>query len=52
LPEAQCQAVTLHHFEGWTLEQVGEHLGRRASAVAGLIKRALQTLRQHIQEEA
>jgi RNA polymerase sigma-70 factor, ECF subfamily len=52
LPEAQCQAVTLHHFEGWTLGQVGEHLGRSPAAVAGLIKRALQTLRQHIQEEA
>jgi RNA polymerase sigma-70 factor, ECF subfamily len=47
LPEAQCRAVTLHHFEGWTLEQVGEHLGRSPVAVAGLIKRALQTLRQH-----
>ena len=22
LPEAQCQAVTLHHFEGWTLQEV------------------------------
>jgi RNA polymerase sigma-70 factor, ECF subfamily len=51
LPEAQCRAVTLHHFEGWTLEQVGEHLGRSPVAVAGLIKRALQTLRQHFQTE-
>ena len=51
LPEAQCRAVTLHHFEGWTLEQIGEHLGRTPTAVAGLIKRALQTLRQHFQEE-
>jgi RNA polymerase sigma-70 factor (ECF subfamily) len=51
LPEAQCRAVTLHHFEGWTLEQVGEHLGRSPVAVAGLIKRALRTLRQHVQAE-
>jgi RNA polymerase sigma-70 factor, ECF subfamily len=51
LPEAQWRAVTLHHFEGWTLQQVGEHLGRSPVAVAGLIKRGLATLRQHIQAE-
>jgi RNA polymerase sigma-70 factor (ECF subfamily) len=51
LPEAQWKAVTLHHFEGWTLEQVGEHLGRSPVAVAGLIKRALRTLREHFQAE-
>jgi RNA polymerase sigma-70 factor, ECF subfamily len=51
LPEAQWRAVTLHHFEGWTLQQVGEHLGRSPVAVAGLIKRALVTLRQHFQAE-
>jgi RNA polymerase sigma-70 factor (ECF subfamily) len=51
LPEAQWTAVTLHHFEGWTLEQVGEHLGRSPAAVAGLIKRALATLRKHFQAE-
>jgi RNA polymerase sigma-70 factor, ECF subfamily len=49
LPEAQRQAVALHHFEGWTLDQIGEHLGRSPAAVAGLIKRALQALRQHFQ---
>jgi RNA polymerase sigma-70 factor, ECF subfamily len=51
LPDAQCQAVTLHHFEGWTLDQIGEHLGRSPAAVAGLIKRALKTLRAHFQVE-
>jgi RNA polymerase sigma-70 factor, ECF subfamily len=51
LPEAQWTAVTLHHFEGWTLEQVGQHLGRSPVAVAGLIKRGLATLRQHFQAE-
>src|SRR5262249_23881367 len=39
LPEAQREALTLHHFHGWTLEQVGRHLGRSPAAVAGLIKR-------------
>jgi RNA polymerase sigma-70 factor (ECF subfamily) len=51
LPEAQWRAVTLHHFEGLTLEQVAEHLGRSPAAVAGLIKRALATLRKHFQAE-
>jgi len=51
LPEPQWRAVTLHHFEGWTLQQVGEHLGRSPVAVAGLIKRSLETLRQHFQAE-
>jgi RNA polymerase sigma-70 factor, ECF subfamily len=52
LPEPQWRAVTLHHLEGWTLEQVAEHLGRSPVAVAGLIKRGLATLRQHFQAES
>jgi RNA polymerase sigma factor (sigma-70 family) len=51
LPEAQWRAVTLHHFEGWTLEQIGELPGRSPAAVAGLIKRALATLRTHFRVE-
>jgi RNA polymerase sigma-70 factor (ECF subfamily) len=48
LPEAQREAVTLHHLADWTLAQVGEHLGRSPAAVAGLIKRGLQSLRQEL----
>jgi RNA polymerase sigma-70 factor, ECF subfamily len=51
LPEAQSRAITLHHFEGWTLDEVGEHLGRTPVAVAGLIKRGMQSLRQHFPVE-
>ena len=51
LPEAQREALTLHHLSGWTIEQVGQHLGRSPAAVAGLIKRGLQTLRHHFQAE-
>src|SRR5947209_8472683 len=39
LPEAQREALTLHHLRNWTLEDVGRHLGRSPAAVAGLIKR-------------
>jgi RNA polymerase sigma-70 factor, ECF subfamily len=50
LPEAQREAVILHHFEGWTLEQVGRQLDRSPVAVAGLIKRALRSLRLRLEE--
>jgi len=51
LPEAQSRAILLHHFEGWTLDEVGEQLGRTPVAVAGLIKRGMQSLRQHFPVE-
>ena len=49
LPEAQREALTLHHLQGWTLEQVSSHLGRSEAAVAGLIKRGLRALRRQMQ---
>ena len=52
LPEAQREALTLHHLQEWTLDQVAEHLGRSTAAVAGLIKRGLQSLRQHFDARA
>jgi RNA polymerase sigma-70 factor, ECF subfamily len=52
LPEVQLRAVTLHHFEGLTLDQVAEQLQRSPAAVAGLIKRALATLRDHFRVES
>lgn len=48
LPEAQREAVTLHHLADWTLAQVGEQLGRSPAAVAGLIKRGLRALREKL----
>jgi RNA polymerase sigma-70 factor (ECF subfamily) len=50
LPEAQREALTLHHLHGWTLDQVSHHLGRSPAAVAGLIKRGLKQLRRELQE--
>ena len=50
LPEAQREALTMHHLGGSTLEQVAQHLGRSPAAVAGLIKRGLQALRHHLYE--
>jgi RNA polymerase sigma-70 factor (ECF subfamily) len=48
LPEAQRDALTLRHFHGWSLAQIAEHLGRSHAAVAGLLKRGLQQLRDQL----
>jgi RNA polymerase sigma-70 factor (ECF subfamily) len=50
LPEAQREALILQHWHGWSLAEIGRHLGRTPAAVAGLIKRGLQTLRERLHE--
>jgi RNA polymerase sigma-70 factor (ECF subfamily) len=49
LPESQRDAFILQHWHGWSLAEIGERLGRSPAAVAGLIKRGLQTLRERLQ---
>ncbi len=49
LPEAQREALVLQHWQGWSLAQIGQHLGRSPDAVAGLIKRGLKRLRELLQ---
>ena len=46
LPEAQCEALVLQHWQGWSLADIGRHLGRSPEAVAGLLKRGLKQLRE------
>jgi RNA polymerase sigma-70 factor (ECF subfamily) len=46
LPEAQREALVLQHWQGWSLAEIGQHLGKSPGAVAGLIKRGLKQLRQ------
>jgi RNA polymerase sigma-70 factor, ECF subfamily len=48
LPEAQREAVVLHYWQGWTTVEIGRHLERSPSAVAGLLKRGLKELRRHL----
>jgi RNA polymerase sigma-70 factor (ECF subfamily) len=50
LPEAQREAVVLQYWRGWSLAQIGAHLGRSPEAVAGLLKRGLKQLRQWLPE--
>jgi RNA polymerase sigma-70 factor (ECF subfamily) len=51
LPEAQQEALILQHWQGLSLAEIGERLGRTPAAVAGLIKRGLRRLREILQEE-
>jgi RNA polymerase sigma-70 factor (ECF subfamily) len=48
LPEPQGEALTLHHLHGYRLEEIAERMGKSASAVAGLLKRGLKTLRERM----
>jgi RNA polymerase sigma-70 factor (ECF subfamily) len=50
LPDAQREAVLLHHWEDWPLARISEKLGRSPTAVAGLIKRGLKQLRLLLRE--
>src|SRR5262245_44861964 len=46
LPEAQRQALELRYWQGMSLAEISQKLGRTTTAVAGLLKRGLQQLRE------
>jgi RNA polymerase sigma-70 factor (ECF subfamily) len=46
LPEAQREAVVLHHLQGCSLTETARRLGRTDAAVAGLLHRGLKRLRE------
>jgi RNA polymerase sigma-70 factor (ECF subfamily) len=48
LPQAQREALVLQHWHGWSMAEIAVHLGRTRAAVAGLIKRGLQQLRERL----
>jgi RNA polymerase sigma-70 factor (ECF subfamily) len=50
LPEAQREALVLHYWEGLTLPQIADQIGRSAAAVAGLLQRGLKALRRQLAE--
>ena len=49
LPEAQREAIVLHHLEQRSLTEVSVELDRSTAAVAGLIKRGLRQLRVRLE---
>jgi RNA polymerase sigma-70 factor (ECF subfamily) len=44
LPEAQREAIVLHHLQGLKLAEAAAQMGRSEAAVAGLLYRGLTTL--------
>lgn len=50
LPEAQREAVILHHLHGASLSEVAQQLRRSEAAVAGLLHRGLRRLRELLSE--
>lgn len=46
LPDAQRQALILQHWQGCTIQQIADEMGKTRVAVAGLLKRGLKQLRE------
>jgi RNA polymerase sigma-70 factor (ECF subfamily) len=51
LPEDQRRAVELKHLQGESLEGLSRELGRSVTAVAGLLRRGLDRLREWLAQE-
>ena len=48
LPDDQREAVELHHLSGCSVAEVGARLGRSHASVAGLLRRGIKALREHM----
>lgn len=48
LPDSQRQAIHLHHWKRMTINDVADEMGRSPVAVAGLLKRGMKSLRNHL----
>lgn len=51
LPEAMREAVVRKHLQGYSLAEIAAHLGRTPAAVASLLRRGLEQLREHLRED-
>jgi RNA polymerase sigma-70 factor (ECF subfamily) len=49
LPEAMREVLLLKHCQGWSVADIGTHLGRSRASVASLLRRGLKHLREHLQ---
>ena len=50
LPEAMREVLLLKHCHGWSVAEIGEHLGRSRASVASLLRRGLKHLREHLHD--
>ena len=50
LPEAMREVLLLKHCQGWSVAEIGDHLGRSRPSVASLLRRGLQHLRDHLHD--
>lgn len=50
LPEAQREAIVLHHLQGFKLKETAHRMGRSESAVGGLLHRGLKRLNELLAE--
>jgi RNA polymerase sigma-70 factor (ECF subfamily) len=51
LPGLQREVVVLKHCQNLTLQQIGERMGRTVPAVASLLRRGLESLRNQLEVE-
>jgi RNA polymerase sigma-70 factor (ECF subfamily) len=51
MPDLQREVVILKHCQGMTLQQIGERIGRSVPAVASLLRRGLEALRNQLKAE-
>jgi RNA polymerase sigma-70 factor (ECF subfamily) len=50
LPAAQRDAVVMYYWKGWKPAEIGRHMDRTAAAVAGLLHRGLERLREQLDD--
>ena len=50
LPEAQRLAIEQHYFDRQPVADIAAGMGKTTAAVAGLLKRGLQALREQLRE--
>jgi RNA polymerase sigma-70 factor (ECF subfamily) len=50
LPEAMREVLLLKHCHGWSVAEIGDHLGRSRASVASLLRRGLKHLRDHLHD--